>query len=171
MKKKDDGDRPARCRPGLEPFQNELRQSCGFSNLGLFVIRATDADPNEAAPLQHVEAASGPACPERLFTEPRNFPGRNFLLASRGFAFLELFGGKHFSPDLLRLGRARLAPLLSDLKADGIDEGGQREKALRGGQLSIRRWRGFRAFDCFTLDRFYLVTRQQRARIQRSLRG
>jgi hypothetical protein len=92
-------------------------------------------------------------------------------LASRGFAFLELFGRKHFSPGLLHVGRAGFASFLGDLKADGIDEGGQLKEALRGSHLLFRRWSGFRAFDWFTLDRFYLVARQQRARIHRSFGG
>src|SRR5688572_28096963 len=171
MKSKDDGDRPAGCRPGLEPFQNELRESCRFFDLGLFVVRAANTDANVVAPLQYVESAGRSAGPERLIPEIRKFPRGNFLLAARGFAFLELFRRKHFGPDLLQFGRTRLVALLCNLKADGINEGGQLKEALRGSYLAFRRWRGLRAFDCFTLDRFYLVARQQRARIERSLGG
>ena len=166
-----DGKTPARRRSGLEPFQNELGQSSRFPDLGFFVIRAAYANANVAGPLQHVEAAGRSTCPESLLTEIGNFPGRHLLLASRGFAFLELLWRKHLFPSLLRVGRAWLTALLRELQADGINEGGQREKTLRGGQLPFRRWRGLRTFDRFTLDRFYLVTRQQRARIHGSLGG
>src|SRR5688572_19368593 len=120
MKRKEDGDRPAGCRRGLEPLQNELREGGGLFDLGLFIIRAANTDANVVAPLQHVEAAGRSACPERFLPQPRNFSRGNFLLSARGFAFLELFGRKHPSPYLRQFGRTRLVAFLSNLKADGI---------------------------------------------------
>lgn len=147
--------------PGLEPFENELRKSCGFPDLSRFIIRAADADANEAIASKHEKAARRTARPESFFAKVRNFPRRHFLLAVRGLAFLQLFWRKHFLPGLFRVQSARLVALLCDLQADGINERGQRKETLGGSQFPFGCLGAFRAFNGFALDRRNLLARQQ----------
>ena len=161
MNSEDHGELPA-CSPSrLKPFQNELRESGRFPDLCSFIIRTANADANIEIALQHEKAAAGTARPKSFLAQVGNFPGRHFLLAARGLAFLQLLGRKHFLPGLLRVGRTGRAPFLSHLKADGINERGQREKTLGGSQFPCGGWSALRTFDGFALDRFYLVARQQ----------
>lgn len=160
MNREDNGELP-HCPPGLEPFQNELRQSARLPDLRFFILRAADAEANEIIALQHKKTAGRTGRPKSFVAQVRNFARRHFLLAARGLAFLLLLRRKHFLPGLFRVSRARLAAFLRDLKADGINERWQRKKTLGGGQLPFGRWRALRAFDRFALDRVYLVACQQ----------